>query len=74
MLIVLTNSENPYLAFFLDKHQFKPGDTLCNLFSEWDCVDVDEKGRIKINLVHGYPKIYEKKVEVRDTHERIQAR
>jgi len=38
ILVILTNTENVHQTAFIDRHQFKPGDVLCNAFSDWDCI------------------------------------
>ncbi|CDW80492.1 acidstable alpha-amylase [Stylonychia lemnae] len=58
VLVIVTNTENVHQTMFLQNHPFKQGDKLCNAFSDWDCVTVDENKRIKITIIHGYPKIY----------------
>ncbi len=44
----------------VETHPFKPGDKLCNAFTEWDCLVVPENKQLTINIVQGYPKIYVK--------------
>jgi hypothetical protein len=58
LLVVVTNTENVHQTLFIERHQFKPGDIVCNAFSEWDCIQVDDGKRLKVTIVHGHPKVY----------------
>ena len=60
ILVAMQNGDNVHVSTFLNRHPFNVGDTLCNVFSDWDCIKVDENKRIKISLVEGYPKVYVK--------------
>jgi hypothetical protein len=63
IFVILTNSQGDIVhqQYYLINHPFKEGDKLCNAFDKgeaWDCIIVDDKNRLKVTLVHGYPKIY----------------
>lgn len=61
ILVVLTNTQHEIVhqKVSLKNHPFKAGDRLCNLFVEYDCVNVEpELKSIEITIIKGYPKVY----------------
>ena len=61
--MVVSNSDNVYGVTYVLDHPFERNDVLCNAFSEWDCITVDENRRLKISMVEKVSKgLYQTKI------------